>query len=43
MIKKKESEKWKKKLEEMVRSSPEGIVYFSLTLSDPFHGTKENL
>ena len=32
-----------KKLEEMVRSSPEGIVYFSLTLSDPFHGTKENL
>ena len=30
-------------LKEMVRLSPEGIVYFSLTLSGPFHGTKENL
>ena len=28
---------------EMVRLSPEGIVYFSLTLSDPFHRTKGNL
>ena len=32
-----------KNLKEMIRLSPEGIVCFSLTLSDPFHGTKKNL
>ena len=35
--------KEKKNLKEMIRLSPEGIVCFSLTLSDPFHGTKKNL
>ena len=30
-------------MKEMIRLSPEGIVCFSLTLSDPFHGTKKNL
>ena len=43
IIKKKGEREKEKKLKEMVRSIPEGIVYFSLTLSDPFHGTKENL
>ena len=38
-----ERERTGKKLKEMVRSSPDGIGYFSLNLSDPFRGTKENL
>ena len=39
----KKCEREKKNLKEMIRLSPEGIVCFSLTLSDPFHGTKKNL
>ena len=38
-----EEERRGKKLKRNVRLSPEGIVYFSLTLSNPFRGTKENL
>ena len=35
--------KRKKNLKEMVRLSPKGIAFFSLTLSDFFRGIKKNL